>query len=137
MADEALEINVPENENERDDSGPALQDPEPVGHPGVADRVGFAHPPDIDSVKTVEKNREPEDAGFDDDSPGDALELDGDVVVFLHADEGVAIRPEMFEKECANGNYAAEGLQFVEEITRFGISRCGRHARSESILCCA
>jgi hypothetical protein len=103
----------------------------------LADRVGFAHPSEIDSVKTVEKNWEPKDAGFDDNSPGNALEFDGDVVVFLHADEGVAIGPEMLEKKCANGNYSAEGLQFVEEITRFGISRCGRHARSESIFCCA
>ena len=41
----------------------------------------------------------------------------------------------MFEKKCANGNYAAEGLQFVEEVTRFGISRGGRHALSESFFC--
>jgi hypothetical protein len=44
--------------NQRDDACPELHNPERSGHPGVADRIGFAHPPDIDSVKTVEKNWE-------------------------------------------------------------------------------
>ncbi|MGH9708437.1 MAG: hypothetical protein ACRD5R_16930, partial [Candidatus Acidiferrales bacterium] len=37
---------------------------------------------------------------------------------------------KMFGEESANGNYAAEGMQFIEEITGLRISRGLRHAHS-------
>src|SRR5208282_1779476 len=73
--------------------------------------------------------------------PRDALQLHRHVVVLLRAHQRVAVRPEMFEKKCSNGNYAAEGLQFVEKIARFGFGRLtpgryGLHARSETSSFC-
>src|SRR5215471_19945182 len=38
----------------------------------------------------------------------------------------------MLQKKCANGYYAAEGMQFVEKIAGFRFSRCGCHAGSEA-----
>lgn len=70
---EALDPNVPADEEEGDDAAPALQDVKPVGHPGVAEGVGFALPPDIETVEGVEEDGEPNAQGLDEQAPGDGL----------------------------------------------------------------
>src|SRR5271154_3328520 len=97
----------------------------------MTDRIRLSRPPDINAVKSVKQYRKPQNACFDDDPPRNVLQFHGNLVIFLHAHERVAVGPEMFQKKSPNRYYAAEGLQFVEDITRFGISSCGRHAHSE------
>src|SRR5580700_1433368 len=101
---ESLDPHMPADENEGDDAGPALQQPEPVGHPRMADGVGLPCPPYIEAVKSMEKNRQPDSQRFDDDAPGNSLQIAGGFVVFPDADERVAIGPEMLGEECANGD---------------------------------
>src|ERR1700733_8138383 len=124
---------MPADENESNQPRPALHYIQPVGHPGMPDGVRLPRPPDVTTVKPVKQNRDEKHAGFDNDSPGNLLQLARDVVVFTHAYQRVAVRPEMFGQECPNWYYAAEGLQFVEEITRLRISRCNRHAHSKRV----
>src|ERR1700675_502343 len=131
MANKPLRVHVPADKDERDNSAPALENIHPVGHPGMAQRVRLPGPPDVNAVEAVEKYRNPQNAGLHKDAPRNALQLGGNVVVFLHAHQSVAIRPEMLEEECSNRNHAAQRMQFVEEVTCFGFSRCGRHACSE------
>src|SRR5271154_2396720 len=71
VAQVAFGVEMPTDEDEGDNSGPALQDIEPVCHPGMTDRVRFALPPDVHAVKAVEEERNPENGGFDENSPGD------------------------------------------------------------------
>jgi hypothetical protein len=99
----------------------------------MAESVGFPSRPNVHAIETVEQKRDPEDGRFDADAPRNGLKFTGNLIVFFDADQGVAIRPKMIDKISANGNYAAEGLQFVENIACFGFRRCRRHARSKII----
>ena len=99
----------------------------------MPDRIRLPRPPDVTTVKSVKQYGNEKHAGFDNNSPGNLLQLARHVVVFPHAYQRVTVRPEMFRQECSNWYYAAEGLQFVEEITRLRISRCNRHAHSKRV----
>ena len=84
----------------------------------MSDGVRFPRPPNINSIKTVKEEWKPENSGLDENAPRNALKLHGNVVVLLHAYKRIAVRPEVLEKKNANGYYAAEGMQFIEEVTR-------------------
>ena len=113
---EALDPDMPADEEEGDDAAPALQDVEPVGHPGVAESVGFALPPNIEAVETVEKDGKPDAQGFDEQAPRDGLEIGRSFVVFGYADERVAVGPEMFGQKCADGDDAGKRVEFIEDV---------------------
>ena len=113
---EALGPDVPADEEEGDDAAPALQDVEPVGHPGVTEGIGFALPPDVEAVEAVKEDGEPDAQGFDEQAPGDGLQIGGSFVVFGYADERVAVGPEMFGQECADGDDAGKRVEFIEDV---------------------
>ena len=99
----------------------------------MAEGVRLPFPPNVEAIEPTEKNRSPNKEKFDWDAPGHRLEFRRDVVVLVRANERVAIFKEMFDQLCANRNYSAEGMQFIEEGVRPGFSRCGHHPRSARI----
>src|SRR5487761_135470 len=134
MRDKTLEPNMPNDVREGDDARPALERIQPVGHPRMAPDIRLAAPPDIQAVAAVKRDGQPDEQKFDGHAPGNLLQAGGGGVVTRGADEGIAIGPEMLGEECANGNDAAEGMQFVPEITGVRLRRRAGHPLSEKFV---
>src|SRR4029077_6199994 len=108
VSQKSLGVQMPSDENEGDHARPALQDVQPVAHPGMGERIRLPSPPDVHAVEPVEENRQPNNSGFHQDSPGNRLKLTRNLVVFLNAYECVAVGPEMVRQIRSNGNNSAE-----------------------------
>src|SRR5215472_1780066 len=103
---EAFHPNVPADVKKSDDARPALEGVEPVGHPGIGERVGFSAPPDPDAVDSVKSDGDPDDGEFDGEAPGNVFEARGGFVEIARTYESVAVGPEMLDEKCADRNDA-------------------------------
>ncbi len=90
--------------NESDESGPALQGVEPIAHPRILRNVGLSTQPDVHAITAVIQNGQKNEQPFHENSIRNGLQVFGSLIIFLCADQGRAIRPEMLGEECANRN---------------------------------
>src|SRR5579863_1322219 len=104
VGQEAFAVNVPAEEEKRDQAGPALESKHPIADPGILRNVNLAAIPDIESVEGVIKNREPDDANFEWEAPRDCLQGVGRLVVLAGAYQRIAIFPDVVGHVGPDGN---------------------------------
>src|SRR5215467_3974397 len=136
MREPPLGVKVPADINKGNQARITLQCVKPVLHPRILRNVRLASPPDVDSVAAVKQNRQHDHEQFDQRPEWNGLQISGNGIVFVDADQSCAIGPEMLRQKCANGNYAAQRMKFSEEITRVRTGcRCGHALSAAQVLC--
>src|SRR5579863_6679172 len=118
-AGEAHRIGVPHDVDERDATGPALHGVHPVAGPGIRRRIRLAAIPDVETVERVIGDGNPD---------AEQLEKEDQRKVCQKADlTGVSRGPadrrgvrdqNVLEQECADGDYAGQGMKAAQKKRR-------------------
>ena len=116
VGDPALGVKVPADINEGHEPGPTLQGVEPVAHPRILRNVRLAAQPDINAVTAVIQNGQKNKHPFHKNSVRNGLQILGSLIVFLRADQGRAVGPEMLGQKCANGNNSGKRMQLAKKV---------------------
>src|ERR1700693_1893739 len=91
----------------RDAAGPALGGEHPVASPGIIRNVALAAEPDVEAVKGVVENRQPDPEQFEVENEGKARQEFDLLGVRGRAAGGECVGDEMFDQERADRNDAA------------------------------
>ena len=112
VGEPALGVEMPGDVGKCDEAGVALRGVKLIPYPGVGGDIGFTSYPYIDAVAGVIEHGEEDEGPFDEGTEWNGLEVAGDFVVLGGGDKDDAVGPEMFGKECANGNDSGERVKF-------------------------
>src|SRR5579864_6609257 len=134
MREEAQRPDVPEDIGEDYHARPALKNVQPIGHPRMAQGIGLALPPDVQSVAAMERDGQPDEQELDENAPRNRFQLRSDVIVLVDAHESVTVLEKMLDEIGPNRNDAGEGMQLIQEITGVRFRRSARHPLSENVL---
>src|SRR6185369_3740104 len=106
---------VPHDVEKRNAAGPALGAEHPVAGPGIVGDVTFAAEPDVEAVKRVVKNRQPDPEQLEVENEGKARQQFDLLGVRGGATRRERVRHEMLDQECAYWNDPAEGVQLAKQ----------------------
>ena len=111
---EAQVPGVPHDVAEGDGAGPALESEHPVAGPGIVADVTLATEPDVEAVKRVIKDRQPDSEQFEVENEREAGEQFYLLGVCGRTTGGEGVGDEVFDQERAYRDDAAQRMKLAE-----------------------
>ena len=114
-ATEAQMPGVPDDVEENDSAGPALRGKHPVAGPGIFGNVALSAKPDVEAVKRVVENRQPDPEQLQIEDEREAREQFDLFGIRCRAAGRKRIRDEVLDQKCTDGDDAAERMKPAQE----------------------
>src|SRR5438445_773017 len=112
---EAQMPRMPNHIEESDGTRPALRGVHPITRPGIISHVTFTAIPNVEPVKRVIENRQPDAEQFKPHYERKAAEKFDLFGICARASRGERIGDKMLNQEQANRNNSAEGVQPAQQ----------------------
>ena len=125
---EAQMPGVPHDVAEGDGAGPALQGEHPVSGPGIVGDVALAPEPDIEAIKRVVQNRQPDPEELEVENKRKAGQQFDLLGVSARAAGGECVGDKVLNQKGAYGNNAAQRMELAEQERMALAGAQGRNA---------